>query len=598
MKLSLGPSLVVLGVLVAGSSAAPAGSRPALEQRPSALRLTKTTVSCRPDTLTPAASSLCTVKVADTGSGKKTPPAGTVGFTSSGPGSFDPQACTLETSAAAAAMCTTTYQPVAIGNGVHAIAAFYAGSDTHTPTGGRVEIDITPTNDGRRNATRLRTPPSAIDGTTIGATFDYSDPESTCGDFGSTVWYSLDSRSSGRIAVRIRARGRLDAVIAVFRRVRSQFKPLGCVTTDEKGVGGVAFQAARRGHYLISVGEREGSASSTFRLELFAPPLAHAPAVRLPSRGVAASVDPLTRPESAWSVALAAGKTYRMNLAADRGRCLSLTVFGPGTSSFTAARAIRGHPCGGYLVLTPGPGQDGRYSLLVRAQGNRGQTQRYRLRVALAGRDDTAPGLVIRNGQTRRGALSGGSVDVLDLYRFDVDHRTDVTARLGASRKAEFELILLSGEGRLVRCACKASRKLELRARLDEGEYFIAVKARKQSTGRYRVALLIREITLSVVLIDGVVDATAELGRAVRLAAQVQPEAAIGGHVRFRIDRFDPIEGWQFARLVGARVSSGGVATVEWSPPTVGRWRVRGFFVGTKAASPSASRYVLVLVKG
>ncbi len=87
----------------------------------------------------------------------------------------------------------------------------------------------------------------------------------------------------------MRARGKLDAVVAVFRLVRSQINPLGCVPTDEKGVGGIAFQALRGGRYVIVVGERDRSASSTFRLELFAPPLARAPGARLPARGIASS---------------------------------------------------------------------------------------------------------------------------------------------------------------------------------------------------------------------------------------------------------------------------------------------------------------------
>jgi hypothetical protein len=235
--------------------------------------------------------------------------------------------------------------------------------------------------------------------------------------------------------------------------------------------------------------------------------------------------------------------------------------------------------------------------LLVRAQGNRGGTQRYRLRVARAGHDDTAPGLLIRNGQTRRGSLSGRAIDVVDLYRFEVDHGTDITAHLGTSSTARFELLLLSGSGSLLRCSCAAARNPELRARLDEGEYFIAVRARGGSAGRYRVSLLIREITETSALVDDLTDATAELGRAVQLSANVTPDAAVGGRVQFRIDRFDPIEGWQFSRMLSARVGTGGLATVSWSPPTVGRWRVRAFFVGSRAASPSASGHALLLVR-
>jgi hypothetical protein len=597
MKLPRAPILVLVAVSAAATCAAPAGSAPVGEKAATALRQTKTAVVCRPDVLRLGGTSDCTARVTDTGSGKKSPPAGTVTFTSNASGSFELASCTLEASAAAAATCTATYRPAAIGNGAHVVTAAYGGSETHNPTSGQYEVSVTPVNDARRSPTPLRAPPSAIDGTTVGATADYSDPEAACGELAATVWYSLVARTSGRIAVRLRARGKLDAVVSVFRVVRSQFRPLGCVPTDEKGMGGIAFQAARRGRYLIVVGEQERSTSSTFRLELFAPPLAVAPGARLPSRGVGAFVDPLTKPESAWSAVLREGVSYRMNLAADRGRCLSLYVFGPATPSFVDALAVREASCGGYLVLTPGPGRGGRYSLLVRAHGNRGETQRFRLRVAPTGRDDTAPGLAIENGQTRGGSLSGQSIDVVDLYRFAIDHRTDVTARLGWSRHARFDLLLLSGEGSLLRCACAARKPPDLRARLEEGEYFIAVRARGQSAGRYRLGLLIREITTTVALVDRVADAaTAELGRAVELSSEVTPAAAVGGRVLFRIDRFDPIEGWQYVRTLTARVGSSGRASRTWSPPTVGRWRVRALFVGTRSASPSASTHVPLLV--
>ena len=590
---------VLLALVVLAATAAPAGSKPAVTQSPTALRATKTAVSCQPDLLFQSSQSTCLARVTDAASGKKSAPAGTVSFSSTAPrGSFEPASCALEAIGAAAATCTTTYRPTTIGNGSHAITASYGGSETHAPTIGRYEINVTPVNNSRRNATKLRPPPSAIEGTTIGATSDYSDPETACGGIQATVWYSLAAGSTERVAVRLRARGRLDAVVAVFKLVRSQYKPLGCVPTDDKGIGGIAFQAEKRGRYFIVVGERDNSASSTFRLELFAPPLAAPPGQRLQLGGASSTVDPLTRPEAAWSVGLAAGQTYRINLAPDRGRCLSLSLFAPGVSSFTRERPVRWRTCGGYFVVTPGPDEGGRYSVLVGAQGNRGGAQRYRLQVARAGRDDTAPGLPIRNGQTRRGSLSGRSIDVLDLYRFEVTHLTEVTARLQVSHKTPFELLLLSGEGGAIDCVCGTPRVRELRAQLEEGEYFLAVRARGQSAGRYRVSLLIREITSTLALVDAVEDATSELGRAVTLTARLTPTAAVGGLVRFRIDRFDPIEGWQFSRMLSARVGSGSSASVSWRPPTVGRWRIRALYVGTRAASPSASRHVSLRVEG
>jgi hypothetical protein len=583
--------LVVVANVILVGSASPAPAAPA------ALRPTKTTVACKPDTLIAGASTTCTVKVVDTGSGKKSPPAGTASVATSAPGAFDSEACTLATSGAAAATCSVAYRAAAIGNGVHVISASYDGSDVHAASGGRFEVGVTPANDNRRNASALRAPPSAVQGTIVGASFDYSDPEPGCAESDATVWYSIAAHSSGRVAVRLRAHGRLDAVLAVFRRVRSHFERLGCVPTDEQGVGGIAFEARHGGRYLVLVGRRESSASSTFQLELFAPPLARAPGVHLPIGGARSSVDPLTRPEAAWSVAMAAGTTFKINVAPDRGRCLPLYLFGPGTSSFPKSRPIRSRECGGYLVFTPGPNKGGRYSLLVEAQGNRGGTQRYRVQVARAGRDDTAPGLPIGDGQTRRGSLSGDSIDVVDLYRFSIDHRTEVTTRLRAPADARFELLLLSGAGGRIACLCARSASSQLRARLDEGDYFVAVQARGASAGRYAISFLVREITSTTALVEGLSDTTVQPGRAVAVSATVTPSAAVGGRVRFQVDRFDPLEGWQFSRIIGARVSGSGLASVTWTPPTVGRWRVRALFVGTRHAAPSASGHVSLLVR-
>ena len=585
----LGTVLLTLALAAAGPIAT--GDATAI-----ALRPTRTTVACLPDSLSVGASTLCTAKVADTGSGKKLTPTGTVGFTSSGSGSFDNTSCTLEGTATTVS-CEATYTPEAAGNGTHVISASYGGSETHAASSGRAELSIVPPNDALRAAQKLRQPPTSAGGTTVGATTNFSDPEPRCAAVEGNVWYAFSARRTQRIAVRLRAHGQLDAVVAAFQRVRSQFKLLGCARTDAKGIGGVAFQAQKRGRYLILVGERENSASSTFRLELFAPPLANPPGAHLPPDGARALVDPLTKPEAAWSVALAAGTTYRINLAADRDRCLSLSLFAPGTGSFANSEPLRYTGCGGYFEFTPGPDGGGRYSLLVGAEGNREGGQRYRLQVARAGVDDKAPGLLISSGEIRRGSLDGGSIDVIDLYRFEVSHRTETSARLSTSKGARFDLLLLSSTGEPIRCECGRTQAGNLRARLDAGEYFLAVRARGQSQGRYRVSLLIREITKTTVLVAGSLNATSARGQVIPLDAQVTPSAAVGGRVRFEVDHFDPIEGWQFYRLFGARVSSSGVASVSWRPPSVGRWRVHAVFLGTRAASPSESRHVLLVVE-
>ena len=146
-----------------------------------------------------------------------------------------------------------------------------------------------------------------------------------------------------------------------------------------------------------------------------------------------------------------------------------------------------------------------------------------------------------------------------------------------------------------MRCACLSSGGARLRLQLRRGRYFLAVRSREHSGGRYRLRLLVREITKTGVAVDGRRGAFATPGRSVVLAAKVSPGRA-GGRVRFQIDRFDPFQGWVFARFVGAAVGADGVARAAWTPPSVGRWRVSARFRGTITRSPSRSGSAALLV--
>jgi hypothetical protein len=560
------------------------------------VRATRIVVQCKPETLIPGKTTECTLAVSDQSDGTKVAPVGIVTVTTNGPGSFDTTTCTL-VPAVTVSRCSVRYTASGIGTGTHVITASYPGSEIHTASSKTAEIGVTPPNDDRRAAQSLAQPPSKKDGTLVGATYTYSDPDADCADLGGTVWYRFVPRKTQRVAIRFQAHGRLDAVVAVFRPVRSTYRSLGCAPTDDKGVAGVAFDAARGGSYLVLVGSRAGSRRSTFRLELFAPPVARPPGAALPRSGARSALDPLRKPEEAWSSALASGQTYRINLAAERGRCLSLSVYAPGTKSFTNASPVRQARCGGYLVFTPGPDGGGRYSFLVEAESGRGGAQAYRLDAALAGPDDTAPGITVSNHEKRRGSVSGRGVDVVDLYRFEVSHLSDVTLRYQGSRFLAFDLPLVSSSGGRIRCACGERGGGELRARLAEGEYYFAVRALGQSAGTYTVSLLVRELTKTTATIDGTVKATSTPGRSVSLGALVTPSAAVGGPITLQLDRFDPIEGWQFVRLFHVRVGSGGEASVSWMPPTLGRWRLRATFEGSRSASPSRSGYAYLAVQ-
>jgi hypothetical protein len=359
----------------------------------------------------------------------------------------------------------------------------------------------------------------------------------------------------------------------------------------------VSFDANKGNRFLVLVGAREDSARSTFRLELFAPPEASPPGTPLPVRGVRSVLDGLTKPEESWSARVVAGRSYRINLAPERGRCMSLSLFAPGTKSFDNAAPLRRAGCGGYLVFTPGPDGGGRYSVLVEAEGGSGGAQVYRLDTALAGPDDMAPGITVSNREKRSGSISGRGVDVLDLYRFEISHRSDVTLRYAGSRGLDFELVLVSSTGARIDRASSGARGGKLRRQLDQGEYYAAFRALGQTAGKYTFALLAREITATMSSIDGVTEATSTPGRWASLGALVTPSAATGGPIRLQVDRFDPIEGWQFVRLFNVRVGSGGRATISWRPPSLGRWRLHAVFMGSQTASPSKSGYAYLLVQ-
>src|SRR5206468_8164012 len=73
-------------------------------------RATATSVSCSPADVLVGQASTCTAVVSDTDGGAVSAPTGTVGFSSSDPGSFGGSPCTLSGSGASAS-CSVTYTP-------------------------------------------------------------------------------------------------------------------------------------------------------------------------------------------------------------------------------------------------------------------------------------------------------------------------------------------------------------------------------------------------------------------------------------------------------------------------------------------------------
>ena len=449
-----------------------------------------------------------------------------------------------------------------------------------------------PANDNRADAQRVGSPPVTLGGTTAGATREAADPAG-CAQTTGSVWYRLDGTRQGRLVVRFDASEDLDATVIVLRRVRSEIFFVACASTDEKGNAQISLETPDEGNYLFMVGQRATSQPGNFRLSFLVPDRPErAPGTDLPHGGVTTSVDPLLDQDDAWATTMRQGETYRINLITGKDECVGLVLYRPRTRFFSEAPALRSQSCGGYFTFTPGPDGGGLYSLVVVARGGRGEL-RYHLEVAPATRDDTAPGLPLRNLEQRTGFL--GSVDVVDLYRFQVRGRSDVVLALAAGKRMLTDLTILDDRGQSVRCACQTSGGARMRLQLKRGRYFLVVRSRENSSGRYRLRLIVRQITKTGISIDGRGRTFATPSRSVVLAARVSP-ARSGGRVRFEIDRFDPFEGWVFSRFLTAVVGTDGVARVVWTPPSVGRWRASARFLGTITRSASRSGVAFVLV--
>ncbi len=445
-----------------------------------------------------------------------------------------------------------------------------------------------PGNDNRANANQVGSLPASVSGTTVEATDDPTDPRSGCGRAHDTVWYRLTGVGSGRIVVRVVAAGELDAVVSVYRAVRSRVTPAGCAATDEAGRGALSFTSTG-GDYLVMVGRERASEDGRFRLTVFRQePSSRPPGRTLLRKGVSSWVEPISDYDDAWSLRMKAGVQYRINLSPARGRCITMSLFRPGTRSFAGA-PLQVVPCGGYFTYTPGFGGSGLYTLLVTASDQRPSRQRYHLQAAVTGADDSAPGLLLRNLQTRRGSVAGTRIDVVDLYRFRVAERADVALTLRGPASAR--LIVLNENGRRLSSSSGAGR---LTVSLGQGTYFVAVRAESGATGRYRLSLLERGVTTTTVLANGLRSATVSPGSSV--AVSVAVDSSSGGAVRLEIDRFDPLTGWHFYRLYRLRLGGDGRAGISWRPPSIGHWRVHASFGGTRTASPSDGGTVRIVV--
>jgi hypothetical protein len=438
----------------------------------------------------------------------------------------------------------------------------------------RAELHLPPENDDRAGAVRLGRLPAAVRATTLGATAGESDG-TPCGLSGGSVWYRLTGPPSGRALLRLSAVGELDAVVAVFRPVRSRAQLLACAETDRKGNAILGFTARPSATYLIAVGEQRNAPPGEFRLQVqpAEAPERH-PGRALRRSGVRDSVNGLTDVNDVWSIRLRRGTTYR--IAFSSSPCARATMR-------ARDRVVR-LTCRAHSAFTPGRDGGGRYVIEVEASPTAAR-QRYRLQIAKASTDDVGVGAELRVGGAR-GSLSPSGVDVLDLYHFDVQRLSEARLRLAQPSGRTFRLVVLTDSGTRMGAGAASFRR-----HLGRGRYVVAVEGPVGSRGgRYRVSLRLRDVTSTSVIVSGRSSAEISPGASVALSCLVSPSA--GGRVELQIDRFDPLTGWHFHRLV--RTWAG--ASVSWRPPAAGRWRVRARFRGSSRSAPSRSGYAHILV--
>jgi hypothetical protein len=236
--------------------------------------------------------------------------------------------------------------------------------------------------------------------------------------------------------------------------------------------------ARRRQSYLIRVARRSDSVAGHFKLRLEGAGGPRLPGPPLPRGGVSGSLDRDQQTAQAWSVRFRRGTRYRIRLVGPRNGCVRASVYSTGVRPRAGLEPPARTNCHGNGLFTPRPGDGTRFSIFVNAAGGVRGRQRYHLQAAPAGRDDSAPGRFVPNYARMDGVLDAGSVDALDLFRFDVTRRSVLFLHLRSpDAEAAHDLLLLDAFGTVLRCTCGGLGSAELRKGLQPGRYFSSLPA-------------------------------------------------------------------------------------------------------------------------
>ncbi len=432
-----------------------------------------------------------------------------------------------------------------------------------------------PSNDNRADATLVH-PPQSVTGTVVEATLEPTNDVSSCAATDGSVWYHFTAPARGAAVVQLDAGGEMDATVDLYKQVRSRLTFVDCRSTDANGNATLDEDGLDAGaDYAIRVGNQTGSVADTFTLRVLVPTAPPEPPGRhLPRAGVRNHVDRVLNPGDAYWTKMRAGHTMRLSLRTQH--CTSLEVFGPGTRSFTNETPDRRLPCGGFRLYTPT--ESGRHFLVVRAARDR-DVQHYRLQVAPAGRDDTTPGVRLHNHAHIKGKVNTG-LDTRDLYSFDATRHSALALNVSGA----VTMTLLRDDG------TRISQGEQIKRRVRAGRYYVAVSG----SGRYTLGLALRTITHAALLVNGRHVATIGPESTARFSLRVRP--GVAGPSLITVERLDPVEGWQFLREYHPHVVKGS-ATVQFHPPSVGRYRARAEYRGSRDAAACSTGLARLLVQ-
>jgi hypothetical protein len=446
-----------------------------------------------------------------------------------------------------------------------------------------------PPNDARAAAQVLQLPAS-VRGTTVEATTEgASEVPASCGPTKNSVWYAFTANTGRSIVIALDAEGDLDATIDVIERQRSQIQSIDCRPTNRRGAATIEIDARRGTAYYIRIGARENSVDDRFTLRVLTPDQpASFPGKRLPRKGAHAAVERLANPDDAWAIHVRKGTTYRLNFVSSGGRCATAELYADADTF--RSDPIRRLRCDDHTAFSAPA--TGTYSVLVRAPRSSRDRLKYRVRVGRAGTDDTAPGIRLPNDVRVRGGLNGNQLDAIDLYRFSIARPSLLS--LGLATGKDFDLRLMTDTGHRIACDCGFSGSKDIEQRVRPGRYFVVVRARDGAAGKYALRRLARTITHSRMQVDGGRSATVAPGQGVTLDLVVSPP--VGGHAALLIERFDPLVGWLFHTSPRPAVVAGH-GRLRFVPPSIGRWRASGEYLGTRTAAPSRGGTVRVTVE-